>query len=174
MHVHPQYLTALSLMEGGELALSHHNNLALNDRIVYDVEGYEPVHDNEEGDRIARLLGDKSIMVMGNHGVSVVGPTVHDAFDELFIAERTAMYQITALSTGAKLRMVFAMSRPCLIKAGCTAAFTLFGIAASRAFSRPMPRAYAFSNDSTTGRIATMPAIELTLNRLPPFPVRLR
>ena len=104
MHVHPQYLTALSLMEGGELALSHHNNLALNDRIVYDVEGYEPVHDNEEGDRIARLLGDKSIMVMGNHGVSVVGPTVHDAFDELFIAERTAMYQITALSTGAKLR----------------------------------------------------------------------
>lgn len=104
MHVHPQYLTALSLMDGAELALSHHNNLTLNDRIAYDVEGYEPVHDNDEGDRIARLLGEKSILVMGNHGVSVIGPTVHDAFDELYIAERTAMYQITALSTGAKLR----------------------------------------------------------------------
>jgi len=104
MHVHPQYLTALSMMDGGELALAHHNNLTLNDRIVYDVEGYEPVHDNEEGDRIARLLGDKTVLVMGNHGVSVVGPTVHDAFDELYMAERTAMYQITALSTGHKLR----------------------------------------------------------------------
>lgn len=104
MHVHPQYLTALSMMEGGELALAHHNNLVLNDRIVYDTEGYAPVHDNEEGDRIARLLGERSIMVMGAHGVSVVGPTVHDAFDELYMAERTAMYQLTALSTGARLR----------------------------------------------------------------------
>ncbi|WP_291296626.1 class II aldolase/adducin family protein [Elioraea sp.] len=104
MHVHPQYLTALSMCEGGEFRLSHHNNLLLNDRIVYDTEGYEPVHDNEEGDRIARMLGDKSIMVMGGHGVSVVGPTVADAFDELFIAERTAMYQVTALSTGLPIR----------------------------------------------------------------------
>ncbi|MBV9751870.1 MAG: hypothetical protein JO188_05055 [Hyphomicrobiales bacterium] len=43
-------------------------------------------------------------MIMASHGVTVVGPTVHDAFDELFIAERTAMYQITAMSTGLKLR----------------------------------------------------------------------
>jgi ribulose-5-phosphate 4-epimerase/fuculose-1-phosphate aldolase len=104
LHVHPQYLTALSMLEGGELALAHHNNLTLNDRIVYDFEGDEPVHDNNEGDRIARLLGDKSIMVMGGHGVSVAGPTPHEAFDELYIAERTAMYQVTALSTGMKLR----------------------------------------------------------------------
>jgi ribulose-5-phosphate 4-epimerase/fuculose-1-phosphate aldolase len=92
------------MLEGGVLKLAHHNNLMLNDRIVYDTEGYEPVHDNEEGDRIARLLGDKSIMLMGNHGVSVVGPTVADAFDELFIAERTAMYQMTAMSTGLPIR----------------------------------------------------------------------
>ena len=41
---------------------------------------------------------------MGGHGVTVVGPTVHDAFDELFIAERTVMYQLTAMSTGLPLR----------------------------------------------------------------------
>ena len=29
--------------------------------------------DNEEGDRIAELMGDKTIMVMGAHGVTVVG-----------------------------------------------------------------------------------------------------
>jgi len=100
VHVHPRWLTALSLLRDAELHLSHHNNLLLNDRVVYDHEGDEPVHQNDEGDRIARLMGDKSVMVMRGHGVTVVGPTVHDAFDECFIAERTAMYQMTAMSTG--------------------------------------------------------------------------
>jgi ribulose-5-phosphate 4-epimerase/fuculose-1-phosphate aldolase len=106
VHVHPQYLTALSLLEDQELQVAHHNNLLLNDRIVYDREGYAPVADNEEGDRIARLMGDKTIMVMAHHGVTVVGPTVHDAFDECYMAERTAMYQATALSTGRKLKSI--------------------------------------------------------------------
>ncbi|MBC7799462.1 MAG: class II aldolase/adducin family protein, partial [Gemmatimonadaceae bacterium] len=104
MHVHPQYLTALSLLEKPELALAHHNNLLLNDRIVVDLAGDEPVGDHDEGDRIADLMGGKSIMVMAGHGVTVVGPTVADAFDELYIAERTCMYQTTALSTGRPLR----------------------------------------------------------------------
>src|SRR5262245_32340957 len=111
VHVHPQYLTALSMMEGGRLALSHHNNLLLNDRIVYDEEGYEPVDDNDEGDRLARIMGDKTIMIMGNHGVSVMGATVHEAFDECYAAERTAMYQFTALSAGGKLKELPAKGR---------------------------------------------------------------
>ncbi len=103
IHVHPRWLTALSLLRDAEMHLSHHNNLALNDRIVYDHEGDEPVHHNEEGDRIARCLGDKSTMVMRGHGVTVVGPTVHDAFDETYMAERTTMYQMTAMQTGLPL-----------------------------------------------------------------------
>ncbi len=104
MHVHPRYLTSLSMMEGGRMELSHHNDLALNDRIVYDEMANGPVDDNEEGDRIAGLMGDKTIMVMANHGVTVVGPSVHDAFDELFVAERTCMYQMTARMAGGTLR----------------------------------------------------------------------
>jgi ribulose-5-phosphate 4-epimerase/fuculose-1-phosphate aldolase len=42
-------------------------------------------------------------MVMRGHGVTVVGPTVHDAFDETYMAERTAMYQMTAMQTGLPL-----------------------------------------------------------------------
>ena len=52
---------------------------------------------------IARLMGDKTIMVMRGHGVTVVGPTVHDAFDETYMAERTTMYQMTAMQTGMPL-----------------------------------------------------------------------
>ena len=104
MHVHPQYLTAISMLANPQITLSHHNNLMLNDRVVVDLEGDEPVHDNVEGDRIADLMGDKTIMIMASHGVTVIGPTVEEAFDELHSAERTAMYQITAMSSGQPLR----------------------------------------------------------------------
>jgi ribulose-5-phosphate 4-epimerase/fuculose-1-phosphate aldolase len=104
VHVHPQYLTALSLLAEPEITLSHHNNLILNDRIAIDHEGVAPADSHQEGDRLAAALGDKSILLMGGHGVTVVGPTVEDAFDECFIAERTAMYQVTAMATGRALR----------------------------------------------------------------------
>jgi ribulose-5-phosphate 4-epimerase/fuculose-1-phosphate aldolase len=102
LHVHPQYLTALSMIDRGRLELSHMNNLMLNDRIAYDEEAPGFI-DANEGDRYARVLGDKTILMMPGHGVTVVGPTIHDAFDELWGAERTAMYQITAMQTGQKL-----------------------------------------------------------------------
>ena len=107
VHVHPRYLTALSMLKRTEFSLSHHNNLLLNDRVAYDPEGFEPVHQDEEGDRIADLLeGGRSTLVMRGHGVTVVGPTVHDAFDECYMAERTAMYQITAMQTGEALHIL--------------------------------------------------------------------
>ncbi|MBS0559037.1 MAG: class II aldolase/adducin family protein [Proteobacteria bacterium] len=111
LHVHPQYLTALSLLADPEFALAHHNNLLLNDRMAIDNGGDAPADSNAEGDRLAAALGDKSILVMGGHGVTVIGPTVHDAFDELFIAERTCMYQMTAMATGQKLRALPETSR---------------------------------------------------------------
>jgi ribulose-5-phosphate 4-epimerase/fuculose-1-phosphate aldolase len=111
LHVHPQYLTALSLLEKPELALAHHNNLLLNDRVAVDDGGDRPVDSHEEGDRLAAALDDRTILVMGSHGVTVVGPTVHDAFDELFIAERTCMYQMTAMASGQRLRRLPESSR---------------------------------------------------------------
>src|SRR5713101_8650789 len=104
LHVHPQYLTALSLIEGGRLTLAHHNDLMLDERIAYDDDMTGPAFSNDEGDRLARALGDKTVLVMANHGVTVVGPTAHEAFDELYAAERTCMYQMTARMTGGTLR----------------------------------------------------------------------
>jgi ribulose-5-phosphate 4-epimerase/fuculose-1-phosphate aldolase len=104
IHVHPRFLTAVSMLAEPEMTLSHHNNLLLNDRIAIDNFGSAPADSGAEGDRLAAALGDKSILLMGGHGVTVVGPTVHEAFDECYIAERTAMYQVTAMSTGRALR----------------------------------------------------------------------
>ena len=62
LHVHPQYLTALSMLQNPEMALAHHNNLVLNDRVVVDVRGDEPVDNNEEGDRIAELKDELAVV----------------------------------------------------------------------------------------------------------------
>ena len=104
LHVHPQYLTALSMIEDGRLELSHFNNLTLNDRIAYDEETSDAITP-QEGDRYAKVLGDKTILLMPHHGVTVIGPTIEEAFDELHGAERTAMYQMTAMQTGRKLQI---------------------------------------------------------------------
>ena len=104
LHVHPPYLTALSLLAEPEFALAHHNNLLLNDRVRIDQGAEGPAHDISEGDRLAEAMDGASVLVMGGHGVTVAGPTVADAFDELYIAERTCMYQMLAMNTGRPLR----------------------------------------------------------------------
>lgn len=106
LHTHPQYLTALSLIEGGEMAFAHQNDMALAERIAYDHEFNGIALTDEEGDRIAGVLGDRTILLMGSHGVTVVGPTIHDAFDELYMAEQTCRYQMTARATGLPLRQM--------------------------------------------------------------------
>jgi len=104
LHVHPPYTTALSMVEGGRLELSHTNNLMLNDRIVYDDETNGPVLDNDEGDRIAKLLGDKTIMIMAAHGLTVVGPTIAEAYSEMANVERVAEWQWIARSGFGPMR----------------------------------------------------------------------
>ena len=115
IHVHPQYLTALSMISGLELEPTHRNNLFLIDRMVLDNGGFISVDNTAEGDRLAAALGNKTILLMGSHGVTVVGSTVHDAFDECYVAERTAMYQVTAMSTGRRLQPL-----PCRERLGWT------------------------------------------------------
>ena len=52
------------------------------------------------------MLGDKSVLMMGNHGVLVVGETIPQAFERLYFLERAAQAQVIALSTGRALKPV--------------------------------------------------------------------
>jgi ribulose-5-phosphate 4-epimerase/fuculose-1-phosphate aldolase len=106
LHVHPRYLTALSMLKGGRMELVHQNSAMLYDRVAYDEVHNGVVLWDEEGDRMADVLGDKTILLMKNHGVTVVGPTPEEAFDELYMAERTCMYQMTAMNSGLPLQPI--------------------------------------------------------------------
>lgn len=106
LHVHPPYTTGLSLVSDGRLSMSHFNDLTLHDRIAYDDEMNGVVLDDSEGDRIARLLGKKTTLVMGSHGLTTVGRDVASAYCEMAAVERTAMWQTLALAHNKPLKQL--------------------------------------------------------------------
>lgn len=104
LHVHSPYATALSGIDNFRFGRVFNANLLLNDRIVYDDAKNGSVSGVEEGDRLASLLGNKSILFMASHGVLVAGGDIATAFYELCMFERLCMNTLHAMSTGAKLR----------------------------------------------------------------------
>ena len=60
--------------------------------------------DEDEGDRLARALGEKRILFLANHGVIVVGPSVAHAFNDLYYLEKACMAQITLCPQAVPLK----------------------------------------------------------------------
>jgi len=106
LHTHMPYATSLTLLEGGRLEMAEQNALMFDDRIAYD-DDYEGLAlDVSEGERMAAKIGNRSVMFLASHGIVVTGPTVADAFNDLYYLERAAMFQVLARSTGGTLRRV--------------------------------------------------------------------
>jgi ribulose-5-phosphate 4-epimerase/fuculose-1-phosphate aldolase len=106
MHTHMPYATSITLLEGGRLEMIEQNALLFDGRIAYD-DDYEGLAlDENEGDRLARKIGNKSILFMASHGIVTAGPTVADAFNDLYYLERASMFQVLAKSQGGTLRKI--------------------------------------------------------------------
>ena len=96
MHTHMPYATALTLVEGGELAWCNQNALRFWDRVAYDNTYNGLALDDAEGQRIGAMLNGKEVMFMASHGVTVVGASVAWTFDDLYFLERACMHQVLA------------------------------------------------------------------------------
>lgn len=107
MHVHSIHATVLASLADSRLPAIDQNSAMFHDRIVID-DHYGGMAFEEEGTRCAALLADpKTIaMVMGNHGILVIGPTVAETFNRLYYFERAAETYIRALQTGRPLRVL--------------------------------------------------------------------
>jgi ribulose-5-phosphate 4-epimerase/fuculose-1-phosphate aldolase len=83
------------------------NGCTFFNRYVVD-ENYGGLAFEEEGTRCAKLFDDpkKKVMIMGNHGIMIVGDTVADTFNRLYYFERACMTYIMALQTGQPLRVI--------------------------------------------------------------------
>ena len=105
IHAHPPYATAITCVKGGRLDPAHAIAMFLAKQICYDDEMGGPVDDNELK-RITGLVGDKSVIMHGMHGMTTLGATVADAFDNFYFTERWAMYTVLARQTGQELHEI--------------------------------------------------------------------
>jgi ribulose-5-phosphate 4-epimerase/fuculose-1-phosphate aldolase len=105
MHVHSVFATVLASLKDSRLPAIDQNTAIFHNRVVID-EKYGGLAFEEEGERCAQLFADPSqkVMVMGNHGVMVIGADVGETFDRLYYFERAAETYIRALQTGRELR----------------------------------------------------------------------
>lgn len=103
LHTHMPHATALTMIDEGRLEMSLQTALHFHERIAYDDNYTGVALDSAEGYRLAEKLGDKSVLFMKHHGVIVVGPTVAEAYHDLYYLERACHAQILAMSTGRKL-----------------------------------------------------------------------
>ena len=105
MHVHSTFATVLACLDDPRLPPIDQNTAAFHDRTVIDT-GYGGLAFEEEGERCAALFDDpkRKVMIMGNHGVMVIGETVAETFDRLYYFERAAETYIRALQTGRPLK----------------------------------------------------------------------
>ncbi len=107
LHVHPIHSTVLASLADSTLPPIDQNSAAFYERHVVD-NSYGGLAFEEEGERCAKLLSDPKVkvMVMGNHGVMVLGDSVADAFERLYYFERAAETYVKALWTGRPLRVL--------------------------------------------------------------------
>lgn len=105
MHVHSIHATVLASLADSRLPAIDQNTAMFHNRVVVD-DHYGGMAFEEEGARCATLLADPKVttMVMGNHGVLVIGQTVAETFNRLYYFERAAETYIRALQTGQPLR----------------------------------------------------------------------
>jgi ribulose-5-phosphate 4-epimerase/fuculose-1-phosphate aldolase len=101
MHLHTEYGIAVSAQENGLLPISQQSLFVLASLGYHDYEGL--ALNDEEKPRLVADLGKKTFLILRNHGLLTVGPTVADAFLSMFLLERACRIQILAQSGSVKL-----------------------------------------------------------------------
>ena len=106
LHTHQTWALALNLLQDNRLLPASQTAAFYCNQIAYD-DHYNGTADTlEEGERLARLIGDKSVVFMKSHGILVTGATVAQAYRRLYKLERVCRTQVLALGTGKPLNLL--------------------------------------------------------------------
>jgi hypothetical protein len=81
-HTHMPYASALTRLEDPRIKEIGQTEVGLIDAIAYDGQYTGPALDPREGERLAKIIGNKSVLFMANHA----GPFRLQLFDELLVA----------------------------------------------------------------------------------------
>jgi ribulose-5-phosphate 4-epimerase/fuculose-1-phosphate aldolase len=101
MHLHTAQGVAVSAQKQGLLPISQQSLFPLASMGYHDYEGL--ALNEDEKPRLVADLGDKTSLMLRNHGLLTVGRTTADAFLAMYILQRSCEIQILAQSGGAEL-----------------------------------------------------------------------
>jgi len=106
MHTHQTWAVALNMLKDNRLLPASQTAAFFDGHVAYD-DTYTGTADFvEEGERLARLLGDRHVLFMKNHGVLVAGESVAQAYRRLYKLERVCRAQVLAMGTGKPLEVL--------------------------------------------------------------------
>jgi ribulose-5-phosphate 4-epimerase/fuculose-1-phosphate aldolase len=101
VHVHSLNGVAVSAQKDGVLPISQQSLFVLSSLAYH---GYEGIALNaEEQPRLVSDLGNKSFLMLRNHGLLTVGPSLAEAFLRMYIFEATCAIQLRAQAGGSAL-----------------------------------------------------------------------
>ncbi len=106
LHVHSTYATVLSTLKDSRILPIDNNTARFYERIAYDTNFGGIASSDEEGRRIMDTFAGKKALMMGNHGVTVIGETVDEAFEDLYYLEKACKTMVLAYSTGQPLNVL--------------------------------------------------------------------
>ncbi|MFT4234426.1 MAG: class II aldolase/adducin family protein, partial [Microbacterium sp.] len=106
LHTHMPHASALTRLADQHILPIGQTELGTISQIAYDESYGGFAYDPAEGERLTNVLGSRNVLMMANHGVTVVGRTVAEAWDRLYYLERSAQVQLYAMWTGKPLRIL--------------------------------------------------------------------
>lgn len=98
LHTHTKAGVAVSAQKGGLLPISQQSTIALSSLGYHGYEGIA-LRDDEKP-RLVADLGTNSCLILKNHGLLTVGPTVADAFLQMYNLQRACEIQLGAQAGG--------------------------------------------------------------------------
>jgi len=104
IHTHTRAGVAVSAQKDGVLPVSQQSMFVLASLAYHDYEGVA-LHDAEKP-RLQDDLGTSNFLMLRNHGLLTVGPSIADAFLSMYIFESACQIQLAAQAGGGELRMI--------------------------------------------------------------------
>jgi ribulose-5-phosphate 4-epimerase/fuculose-1-phosphate aldolase len=103
IHTHTTATMAVCALEGGLLPINFYACNFIGQIGYHDFEGVT-VRD-EEGPALLQSLGDKTILMLRNHGPVVIGRTLAEAFLKYWALQRACEIQVATLSMGQAIHV---------------------------------------------------------------------
>ena len=102
MHTHALNGIAVSAQKGGVLPISQQSIFVLSNLSYHGYEGVA-LRDDEKPRLVADLGPSNNFLMLRNHGLLTLGPSVADAFLAMYLFETTCTIQVRAMAGGAEL-----------------------------------------------------------------------